>query len=147
MLKKKTVKIIGGFIIIIGLIILSLAIKDSTNIINLKYKGKIAKGIIYEEKFAKHETDEIFYYKIKYFINGNEYKIETYNNSSERRYTPGTNCEVYYEVNNPNNAVLNSWQETSGTIIISSTLSLIFMFIGLIFLLFPTSTSKVFNQK
>lgn len=142
-----TLKYIGFLVMTVGLIILTIATRDSINIINIISKGGITKGEIYQEHFAKDITNEIYYYTVKYVVKGKEYKIETNNNSSERRYNERDSCEVLYEKKNPSNGILNSWHETIGVKIVGFSLGLIFEIFGLVFVLFPKSTSKLFNNK
>lgn len=132
---KTLVKIAGYIALICSLYLFYVffnGLIERNNIISQE-NTTVAKVLGYE--FMKNGTDEIYVFTFEYFVDGNRYLKTTDLNTSSIEYNKGDEYIIYYDELNPNQSVINSWNETIGINYVGVILASSFLVLGLLLIL------------
>ena len=139
---KGLIKFIGGFLVLIGVIILISSIMHSVSVITTMSYGNKIKGVVTNERLVINNETEHYVYSISFVSDSLTYTVKTKNNSSSKKYKIGENVQLYVDENSPYNAVIDNDDEKYRGQIIRYSLSFIFLIFGII-LMFKSNTVYV----
>lgn len=137
-------KYVGYIFVIIGISLYVNAGIESYHIQKIIGEGNLIECEVVDERLSMYSKEHIYVYTIKYNIRDKFYKTDTKNNSSIQEYTIGDKLTLYYSKENPDEVVINNWDEKYGGQVIRYILASIFFIVGLICAIFNKVLVKMF---
>lgn len=147
MIGESITKYSGYIFVLVGIVLLSFQTKETYKVYEIVSENNLVNCIVKGERLSKYSKEEIYVYTIEYIVNRKKYHIDTRNNSSYQEYSIGEKLTIFYSFKNPENAVVNNWDELYGGQVIGYSLSSIFLLVGLICTIFSKKLSKIFRPE